>query len=257
MSTAILTLSEIGAQVARTLATGLGDCTIHLHEGVVALDGELAFRSVAARTAELFPHSKNLVFIAPCGAVVRAIAPLVRSKLSDPAVVVLDVGARWAVSLLSGHEGGANDLALAVSNILGTEPVISTTTEAEKDVIVGIGCRRGTSADTIEAVIREGLAMAKADLGMVRYVASAKIKSDEVGLLEACARLGLPLRLIAEDAIRACTRDFKSSSFVTEKVNMPAVAEPAALLAGSRTSCILNKTIIKGATIAIARENSW
>ncbi len=47
-------------------------------------------------------------------------------------MVVVDVGARWAISLLSGHEGGANDLAVAVGNILAAEPVISTTSEALK-----------------------------------------------------------------------------------------------------------------------------
>ena len=48
----------------------------------------------------------GLVYIAPCGVVVRAIAPFLEHKTKDPAVVVVDVGGRWAVSLLSGHEGG-------------------------------------------------------------------------------------------------------------------------------------------------------
>lgn len=257
MNTAIITLSETGAAVARRLAAKLGDCDIYLHECAQALAGETSFPAVVALTAEIFGSYRNLIYIAPCGVVVRAIAPLVCHKLSDPAVVVLDVGARWAVSLLSGHEGGANDLALAVGNALHAEPVISTTTEAEKSVIVGIGCRRGTPADTLVAVIHEGLAMAGVSLQEVRYVASAQLKSDEAGLLDACARLGIPLRFIAEDAIRACTRDFDTSSFVSNNVNLPAVAEPSALLAGTKTSCILNKTIIRGATIAIARENCW
>jgi cobalt-precorrin 5A hydrolase len=180
---------------------------------------------------------------------------MVAHKLTDPAVVVVDVGHRWAISLLSGHEGGANDLALAVSNLLDSEPVITTTSEAARTLIVGIGCQRGTPAQTLLAVIHEGLLRAGGTLDEVRYIASAKIKSDEPGLREACAALGIPLRFIAEDAIRACSRDFNQSSFVLEKVNMPAVAEPSALLAGTRTSCILKRTIIKGATIAIAREN--
>lgn len=63
------------------------------------------FTKIADLTATLFPVCRGLVYAAPCGIVVRAIAPLVKSKFEDPAVVVLDAGGRWAVSLLSGHEG--------------------------------------------------------------------------------------------------------------------------------------------------------
>ena len=101
------------------------------------------FTKIADLTAALFPVCRGLVYAAPCGVVVRALAPLVKSKYEDPAVVVLDAGGRWAVSLLSGHEGGANDLAIRVANLTGAEPVVTTTTEALKSVIVGIGCRRG------------------------------------------------------------------------------------------------------------------
>ena len=83
-------------------------------------------------TEQIFASYTGLVYIAPTGVVVRAIAPLLRHKTTDPAVVVVDVGGRWAVSLLSGHEGGANELAVTVANILGAEPVVSTTTEAVK-----------------------------------------------------------------------------------------------------------------------------
>ena len=113
------------------------------------------FTKIADLTASLFPVCRGLVYAAPCGVVVRAIAPLIQSKFEDPAVVVLDAGGRWAVSLLSGHEGGANALAIRVANLLGAEPVITTTTEALKSVIVGIGCRRGTPAERIVAAIRE------------------------------------------------------------------------------------------------------
>jgi hypothetical protein len=64
------------------------------------------FTKIADLTASLFPVCRALVYAVPCGVVVRAIAPLVNSKYEDPAIVVLDAGGRWAVSLLSGHEGG-------------------------------------------------------------------------------------------------------------------------------------------------------
>ena len=216
------------------------------------------FTKIADLTALLFPVCRGLVYAAPCGVVVRALAPLVKSKFEDPAVVVLDAGGRWAVSLLSGHEGEANDLAVRVANLTGAEPVVTTTTEALKSVIVGIGCRRGTPAERIVAAIREALAEAGIALAEVRLLASADIKADEAGLLAAAETLGVPIRFLSAAEIRTSTREFSHSDFVEEKVNLPAVAEPAALLAGRRTRFICRKKTINGITIALAREGfSW
>jgi len=216
------------------------------------------FSKIAELTAALFPVCRGLVYAAPCGVVIRALAPLIKSKYGDPAVVVLDVGGRWAVSLLSGHEGGANDLAIRVANLTGAEPVITTTTEALKSVIVGIGCRRGTKAERIVAAVREALAGAGITLEEVRLLASADVKADEAGLLAAAETLGVPIRFLPAAEIQASTREFSHSDFVAEKVNLPAVAEPAALLAGRRTQFICRKKTTNGITIALAREGfSW
>jgi cobalt-precorrin 5A hydrolase len=216
------------------------------------------FTKIADLTATLFPVCRGLVYAAPCGVVVRALAPLVKSKYEDPAVVVLDAGGRWAVSLLSGHEGGANDLAIRVANLTGAEPVVTTTTEALKSVIVGIGCRHGTPAGRIVEAVSEALADAGIAMEEVRLLASAEIKADEAGLLAAAETLGVPIRFIAAEEIRASLREFSHSDFVAKKVNLPAVAEPAALLAGSRTRFICRKKTYNGITIALAREGfSW
>jgi cobalt-precorrin 5A hydrolase len=203
----------------------------------------------------VFAQYDGLIYILPTGVVVRALAPLLQHKTTDPAVVAVDVGGRWAVSLLSGHEGGANDLALAVANVLGAEPVISTTTEAVKDLIVGIGCRRGTACRAIVQAVQGALAAAGGALQQVRLLASADLKADEAGLLAAAVELGVPLRLIAADEIRRTALAFTHSSFVQDKVDLPAVAEPAALLAGRRTRLILPKQIFPPVTVAIARED--
>jgi cobalt-precorrin 5A hydrolase len=213
------------------------------------------FDRLVELTSELFPSYRGLVYIAPVGAVVRAIAPCLRHKTVDPAVVVVDVGGRWAVSLVGGHEGGANELALAVANLLGAEPVVSTTTEAVKHLIVGVGCRRGAAASAIVAAVEEALSLAGCHLNRVRLLASADIKAAEPGLNEAARQLGLPLRLISAEEIRQTARTFEHSAFVQERVDLPAVAEPAALLAGKRTRLILPKQILHGVTIAIARES--
>jgi cobalt-precorrin 5A hydrolase len=272
-TTALITLSNPGARLLAPLATALPGARLYLHEAVrheavrhEPVRGESGgaapeaerFTKIADLTATLFPRCRGLIFAAPVGVVVRAIAPLVRSKYEDPAVVVLDAGGRWAVSLLAGHEGGANALAIRVANILGAEPVITTTTEALKSVIVGIGCRRGTKADRIVAAVRSALAESGIALDEVRLLASVDIKADETGLLEAAEALDLPIRFIPSDEIRASSRDFSHSPFVEEKVKLPAVAEPAALLAGRRTRFVTRKKTYGGITIAIAREGfAW
>ena len=162
------------------------------------------------------------------------------------------------VSLLSGHEGGANALAVRIANLIGAEPVITTTTEALKSVIVGVGCRRGARADRIVSAIRSALDEAGVSLDEVRFIASADIKADEAGLLEAAEALDVPIRFIAGEEIRASLRDFARSAFVEKKVNLPAVAEPAALLAGRRTQFICRKKTYQGITVALSRELfSW
>lgn len=213
------------------------------------------FSSIIELTAGIFDKYAGLVYLAPCGVVVRAVAPCLKHKTADPAVVMVDAGGRFAVSLLSGHEGGANDLAVRVANIIAAEPVISTTTEALKTLIVGIGCRRGMAAEKIVSAVKQTLDTAALPLDEVRLLASADVKADERGLLEAARILRIPLRFIASDEIRSLARDFERSDFVESKVNLPAVAEPSALLAGRRTRLVIPKTVCGGVTVAVARES--
>ena len=76
-----------------------------------------------------FAEADALVFCCAAGIAVRAIAPWVKSKKTDPAVIVVDETGRFAVSLLSGHIGGANELTAAIAEDLGATPVITTATD--------------------------------------------------------------------------------------------------------------------------------
>lgn len=257
MKPVVITLCSQGAVLARQIAATLPDCRIYVHAAAPESEDEdiTGFGSVVVLTAELFSQVRQMVYIAPIGVVVRALAPVIHHKLHDPAVVGVDVGGRWVVSLLSGHEGGANDLALVISNILEAEPVISTTTEALKTLIVGIGCRRDTAASDILSAIQQTLDEAQLLVADVRLLSTVDFKAREPGMQAAAATLGIPLRAIAAAEIRNSPTPFVSSNLVQRHVNLPGVAEPCALLAGRRTRLILPKRKFQRVTIAIARES--
>jgi len=252
---AFVTLSNEGVRILEELLKTfpLADCFVH--EKVDSDFECVRFSKIMELVAENFSSYKGFVFVAPSGAVVRALAKNLKDKKSDPAVVQVDVGGRFAVSLVGGHEGGANALTVMVANAICAEPVISTSTEAVKNIIVGVGCKKGKGAKEITSAIGMALDEAGVELKQVRFIASVDIKSNEKGLIETADTLQIPLRFISSDEIRNSTKDFAHSDFVAQKVNLPAVAEPVALIAGRRTSLLLQKKIYGGITVALAKEN--
>ncbi len=84
---------------------------------------------LAQWTAEAFSQCQALVFVGAAGIAVRAVAPYLRHKAQDPAVLCLDENGRFAIPLVSGHIGGANALALLLGRGLGAVPVITTATD--------------------------------------------------------------------------------------------------------------------------------
>jgi cobalt-precorrin 5A hydrolase/precorrin-3B C17-methyltransferase len=79
---------------------------------------------------DAWPRASVLVCFLATGATIRIVAPLLRDKHDDPAVVCVDEAGRYAVALLGGHGGGANALAHRVAAVLGAEPVVTTATDA-------------------------------------------------------------------------------------------------------------------------------
>ena len=120
MTCAYLAFTSKGLALARKLAAA--------QPGAVARCGENGV-TLANWTAAQFAQSDALVFVGAVGIAVRAIAPHCRSKATDPAVVVLDECGRFAIPLLSGHLGGANDLARRLAKACGAVPVITTATD--------------------------------------------------------------------------------------------------------------------------------
>ncbi|WLW56045.1 precorrin-3B C(17)-methyltransferase [Streptomyces sp. YU58] len=114
----LISATAAGAAARDRLAAAWPDRT-RVYEGPV---GD------AVRAA--FAQCEQLVCFLATGAVVRLVAPLLGDKAADPGVVCVDEGGRFAVSLVGGHGGGANELAVAVGEVLGAEPVVTTATDA-------------------------------------------------------------------------------------------------------------------------------
>ncbi|GAB6158360.1 cobalamin biosynthesis protein [Desulfotomaculum varum] len=131
---AILALTRGGAQLAATLGKLLEQAQLYLprrlYSGCLPPDTRY-FDHWQQAAAEVFARHSRLIFIMASGIVVRTLAPLLQSKHTDPAVVVLDEQGRFAVSLLSGHLGGANRLAQTVAGLLGGTAVITTATDVQ------------------------------------------------------------------------------------------------------------------------------
>ena len=253
--TALITLSDEGAALVERLCSILDNRLIFLHANVDPRFSGKRFERLLDISGNIFSSFRNIVFIGPTGVAVRAFGRLASHKTIDPAIVVVDVCARYVISLLSGHEGGANDLAIVVANHLDAEPVITTTTEARKDLIVGVGCRKAVQSSVIVEAITSTLSMEGLDMSRVRFIASADIKKTESGLVDAARFLGIPLRFVSSREITRKHYAFEISDLVYLQFGLPGVAEPSAILAGRRTELIVPKRKSNGVTVAVAREN--
>ncbi|EJU27751.1 cobalt-precorrin 5A hydrolase [Selenomonas sp. CM52] len=100
------------------------------------------YKRLAPQVEAAFRQYDALVFIMATGIAVRMIAGSLKSKLEDPAVLVLDEEAQHVISLLSGHIGGANELTRELAASLGADPVITTATDVQKKLAVDVAAAR-------------------------------------------------------------------------------------------------------------------
>lgn len=132
MKAAIFSVTQRGAELSRRIADALSadwDVSRFAFERYPA-DGAETFADLPGKVAEVFPECGAVIFVCACGIAVRAVAPVIRSKRTDPAVIVLDDCGKFAVSLLSGHIGGANRLTEKIAGSIGAQPVITTATDS-------------------------------------------------------------------------------------------------------------------------------
>lgn len=212
-------------------------------------------KGVLKRWVEENTHEyEGLIFFMALGIVYRVLEGHLIDKYHDPAVVVVDDACRYAIAALSGHEGGANELAWTVARLLGAHPVITTASDTNRDCIIGIGCRRGTSADTLKEAVREGLRRAGIELSRIRLCSSAWLKRDERGLIEACRELELPLTIVSEDRLSRFSGTGMVSGATVRRYGIEGVAEPCAILEARDPQVLLPRSVISGVTIAIVQE---
>lgn len=118
-------------------------------------------------TGRRFAQSDAIIFIGACGIAVRSIASFVSSKKTDPAVVVIDEQGKFAISLLSGHIGGANELTEEISNLLHATPVITTATDINNKFAVDVFAK--TNGCYIS------------DMTMAKEISAALVNGNSVG----------------------------------------------------------------------------
>lgn len=131
MNIAIFAYSRQGCKTAQQVKAYFTADTVHIY--TISRFAESGFEPIE-RPAEsfygsLFQWADALVFIGSCGIAVRQIAPHVKSKQTDPAILVIDELGKFVIPLLSGHIGGANELSVKLADYLGSAPVVTTATD--------------------------------------------------------------------------------------------------------------------------------
>lgn len=306
-----------------TLTTGGFSLAKKINE---KLEAEIFFKPkpFKAEIHRIYETYDSILFIMATGIVVRTLAPVLGHKSEDPAVVVMDEKGEFAISLLSGHLGGANQLAENLGRLMGAKPVITTASDVNgllsvdmlakkyghiltdydgardvtsllvdgkpiktigftvdekgyshtgegivylshekenfdvpsvqlipRNLVLGIGCRRGTSLEDLESLIVRVMIENNLDLNAISKIASAWVKSDENGLIELSNKLNVPFVTYEKEEISGVSQLFDSSEFVEKTIGIGNVSEPCGYLASDMGRCLVKKIKHQGITLSI------
>ena len=205
MRIAILPITNAGAELAKKISAQIG--------GQIFCKGK-DFGGLKNFIADIFDKFDALIFICAAGIAVRMIAPHIVSKLSDPAVIVIDERGRNVISLLSGHVGGGNDLTLKIATAINSNPVITTATDIENKF----------AADSFAAK----LGLMPTPKNAIKAINSAILREEEIYLTTGNVRLNLiPQKLTTIDSNPVITsatdieNKFAADSFAAKLGLMP------------------------------------
>lgn len=317
----VISVTELGDEIGRKINNEFG--------GEIYYKSKIKNFSLDEVVKKSFKECDSIIFVSSTGIAVRAISKYLKSKDVDPAVVVVDVCNKFTISLVSGHLGGANELALKVSELLKNTPVITTATDnlkkkapdiiakendliidslykakeiasrlvnnksvyfkddlnkikcpkgyinsenikentlwitdklssdkdvlrlIRKDIVLGVGCRRGTSSEKMINFIDKTLRDNEIDIRSVKTVASIDIKSDEKAILDLKDKLNVQLKFFTKEEIKKVHNNYEGSDFVEKNVGVRAVSEPVVELLGAEI--IIDKIKFEGITLTIGR----
>lgn len=340
MNLGVIALTKNGYQIALQLREAL-PCDLYLNQNVgvidVAAGAHIFERGLAALIAELWDCYDGFIMIMATGIAVRTCAPHIKDKRFDPAVVVVDEQGAFAISLLSGHLGGANALAKQVADLLGACPVITTATDIQqkpafdliaqrnhclienngelkyisgalvnggqvvvactspvegdwpqglvpyeggepshlvvisnrderyrgehvlyvrpRNLVLGIGCRRGTAFTDLASSLREFMDSHGYCTASLSTLVSLDIKATEPGLIELAQYYHIPFTCYTAAQLRPAADQSTSSSFVEETTGTASVAEAAVRLAAAGGKVLVGKTVYPGMTMALGERN--
>ena len=172
------------------------------------------YERLAPQVEVAFHQYDALIFIMATGIAVRMIAGSLKSKLEDPAVLVLDEEAQHVISLLSGHIGGANELTRELAASLGADPVITTATDVQKKLAVDVAAARLALRPSPKEQIKR-FNSAVLDDAAIRYVIDENLarasfykkRLDDMGLAALFGRElppeeGLTAFITADESVR-------------------------------------------------------
>lgn len=141
---ALLAITKHGAKQVAGLAAQLPQADVIVSEKFAELMTAVPNKvnaysgALSAQIGSLFTQYDQIVFFVSLGAVVRLIAPHMKSKDEDPGILVVDDAAQFVIPVLSGHVGGANAYAELVAGLLGATPVVTTASDVGKTIPVDI-----------------------------------------------------------------------------------------------------------------------
>jgi cobalt-precorrin 5A hydrolase len=298
-------------------------------------------------TKELFEKYDNLIFIMAVGITVRVIAPYIKDKTKDPAVVSIDEKGNYVVSILSGHLGGANRLTEKIAKEINALPIITTASDVletksvdmiafdeglrinnmnkaktitsiivngskvgvlsrvhlkenlpdeyilyeslealEKDflkniirgaliidiyeskitkniptaylipknIVIGIGCRKGKAGEKILNFINKSLDELSIFEKSVKTISSAWIKKNEEGIMQVAEKLKADVKFFDKVQIEDVQDKFENSKFVMKTLGVGNVADSCGFLASNRGKNIMKKKKKNGITLSIWNE---
>lgn len=163
MKLAIISFTENGIKLSQTVAKRLSGRKVTLYtkcSRYTAEDLKVQWvkESLQVWTAQRMAEGDALLFIGACGIAVRAIAPNLTDKLHDVPVLVMDEEGQYVIPILSGHVGGANELARELAGLMDACSVITTATDVQKKFAVDLFAKR----NHLEIMNKDGIAKVSA-----------------------------------------------------------------------------------------------